>query len=372
MRTGPNYYTIGIFVSIGIILIFAALIILGAGALWRVHVVIETYVDESIQGIDIGSQVKMRGVQIGNVQQVSFVNIKYPEAHDAQQRYVLLEISLSLKSFGDITPEEFQQFLAQEVLEGLRIRMLPMGITGSAYIEMDYMDPARHPPLPIDWTPEYPYVPSAPGTFTRLEETFESLSNTMAKLEKLEFQKTLGHLDNLIVNLNDTVSSLNIHDLTEQTALFLQELRESNRRVSALLGPEKTSLQDISIYSMLAETEGLIKDVRKSFDSFAKHETFSPDNFAEIIANVQKASEALPATIQNMHKAADSVRESTAGFNALTRNTYSLMRSQNERIESIMRDMQITSSNLMELSSDAKRYPSFLLFGDKPLESDLK
>ncbi len=35
----------------------------------------------------------------------------------------------------------------------------------SAYLELDYVDPDRFPTLPVTWTPEHAYIPSAPGTW---------------------------------------------------------------------------------------------------------------------------------------------------------------------------------------------------------------
>ncbi|WP_028574613.1 MlaD family protein [Desulfonatronovibrio hydrogenovorans] len=372
MRTSPNYYTIGIFVTIGLILVLGFLIILGAGAIWRERVLIETYVDESIQGIDVGSHVKMRGVQIGNVEHISFVNIKYPEALLTEKRYVLLEISLSLKAFGDVTPEELETFLEQEAKKGLRVRMLPMGITGSSYIEIDYLDPVRHPPLPINWSPENTYVPSAPGTFTRLEETFESLSNTMAKLEQVDFRSTLDHLDELIVSLTATVKSLDLDHMTTQANLFMDELRETNLRISGILGPSSQQMaQDINIYNILSDTSHVMGDIRKGFERLGMdQEDGTLDQLFQTIANLSQATEDLPRTMQSIREAADAMHQGSAGFNRMTRRAHSLMASQNQKIEAILRDMEVTTRNLMDLTTDARRYPSYFLFGDKPLESD--
>ena len=52
-----------------------------------------------------------------------------------------------------------------EVEKGLRVRLAPQGITGTSYLEIDYVDPAQ-PLLPIDWTPDNVYIPSAPSTVT--------------------------------------------------------------------------------------------------------------------------------------------------------------------------------------------------------------
>ena len=45
------------------------------------------------------------------------------------------------------------------------MRLAPQGITGTSYLEIDYVDPVP-PILPIDWTPDNIYIPSAPSTVT--------------------------------------------------------------------------------------------------------------------------------------------------------------------------------------------------------------
>lgn len=374
MRTLPNYYTIGLFVSAGLLLLLGALIILGAGALWREHVYVETYIDGSIQGIDTGSAVKMRGVQVGNIQNIGFVNVRYPEARGHEQRYVMLELSLSLRAFGDTTPEELLEFLQQEVEKGLRVRMQPMGLTGTAYLEMDYTDPRRHPPLSISWTPENPYIPSTPGTFARLEETFESMSNTLAKLEELELDKILFNLDHLILSLTTTVESLHMPDLADHAGLFLEEMRETNRKMSRIMGPDSELMDgDVSLYGIMADTGDFVRDIRKSVDRLnLDQDGGAMDQLAQTIADLRLASADIPETLESIREAADSIQQGTVNFNRFTRGAYSLLATQNEKIESIMRDLETTSRNLMELSTDAKSYPSYILFGEKPLESEPK
>ena len=374
MRTKPNYYTIGVFVSIGLVLVFAALIILGVGSIWREHAYIETYIDGSIQGVETGSAVKMRGVQVGNIQHISFVQMNYPQAIGPQQRYVMLEISLSMRSFGDITPDQLTGFLQEEVEKGLRIRMQPMGITGSAYLEMDYTDPLRNPPLPISWTPRTTYIPSAPGTFARLEETFESVGNTLARIEEMDLNRTLKNLDQLIVSLKTTVDSIEVDRISTQAVLFLEEMRESNRKLSMLMGPESGLEQgDVHLYSIMADTGAAVRDIRKSLDRLRLHEEGGTmDQLARTIESLRLASEDMPRTLAGIRDAADAVSQSTQGVNRMTRRSYTLLSTQSEKIESILRDLEITSSNLLDLSTDARSYPSYFIFGEKHLKRELK
>ncbi len=372
MSARPNYYTIGIFVVTGMILILAALIILGAGAMWRVQVTIETYADESVQGIETGSQVKMRGVQVGNVQTISFISIKYPSAAEMEKRYVLLEISLSLNAFGDLTQEEFQHFLEQAVDKGLRIRMQPTGITGSSYLEMDYLDPDQHPPLPINWTPEHPYVPTAPGTFTRLEETFNSFSKTMSRLEQLDLQASLENINQLVNTLDVKIQELDMKTLVSQSRLLLEELRESNRRIAGLVGPASRDMdQNLNIHGLLNQAGQTLEDFQAGLNRFLDYDQGqTPENLGRLIANLSRASEDLEDVLHKVSTAALSVRQGADTFQGLSRQTWSLLKAHNHRITSILRDMEVISANILELSVDAREYPSYILFGDKPQKSE--
>ena len=49
------------------------------------------------------------------------------------------------------------------------MRLAPQGITGTNYLEVDYVDPPP-PVLPIDWKPDNVYIPSAPSTVSQLRQ----------------------------------------------------------------------------------------------------------------------------------------------------------------------------------------------------------
>ncbi|MEY4299782.1 MAG: hypothetical protein RIR25_1018, partial [Verrucomicrobiota bacterium] len=55
MNGQPNYFKIGIFILSAFLLVAAALIFLGADRMFRPRIYLETYVDGTVQGIDVGS-----------------------------------------------------------------------------------------------------------------------------------------------------------------------------------------------------------------------------------------------------------------------------------------------------------------------------
>ena len=67
MSQKARFFKIGIFTFAAIGILVFAIVIFGAGAMFKEVILLETYFNESVQGLDIGSPVKFRGVSVGQV-----------------------------------------------------------------------------------------------------------------------------------------------------------------------------------------------------------------------------------------------------------------------------------------------------------------
>ena len=94
---------------------------------------------------------------------------------------------------------------------GLRAQTQLAGITGQQYLGLDYLDPAKHPPLEFDWTPKYTYLPSAPS---RTGEILAKAQVFVANLSEVDVKKLDADLNRLLVNLNDKVGALPVAELS--------------------------------------------------------------------------------------------------------------------------------------------------------------
>ena len=65
MSQRANYFKLGLFVIGAIVAGILVLIVIGTGRVLQKRVTIETYFNESVQGLDIGSKMKYRGVEVG-------------------------------------------------------------------------------------------------------------------------------------------------------------------------------------------------------------------------------------------------------------------------------------------------------------------
>ncbi|MEO8627832.1 MAG: mammalian cell entry protein, partial [Betaproteobacteria bacterium] len=61
------YVRLGAFILLVGAALIALIIFLGAGSFLRKDITAETYFDESVQGLDVGSKVLFRGVMVGNI-----------------------------------------------------------------------------------------------------------------------------------------------------------------------------------------------------------------------------------------------------------------------------------------------------------------
>ncbi len=324
MSARRDYFKLGLFVLGATALIILALIFLGLGSLRKDKVMVETYFDESVQGLDVGSPLKFKGVKIGSVERVRFVFNKYHGIHDVPFRYVLVEMALDPGSALDFDQGNMTDVIDREVARGLRVRIAPQGLTGTGYLEMDYMDPRRNRPLPIEWTPEFYYVPSAPSTIARLEETFEVFSKTLRKIEEAGVDKAVQNLNTLLEVARKAVEDANVADMSGSIIGLLNDLRKTNESLKSITGSK--------------ETKQALKDL------------------TEALANLKVSSASLPATIEQLRK--------------LLKDSNALLGSQRDEVQSILQQSRQTFENLNELTGEAKRNPSSLLFGGPPSKTN--
>jgi phospholipid/cholesterol/gamma-HCH transport system substrate-binding protein len=174
--TATNHWKLGLFVLVGIAAIVGTLFWLGAQRFQRESFPAIAYFDESVQGLDVGSPVKFRGVTVGNVGNITIA----PDHRHVQVTadiYVDAVRSLGV-SVGDPDPELGQPFMPQNV----RVQLVAAGITGVRFLGVDFFDPERYPPPPLPFEPPWNYLPSAPSTLRSLEQAAIEFANRLPAL----------------------------------------------------------------------------------------------------------------------------------------------------------------------------------------------
>lgn len=315
MSARANYFKIGIFVLAGFFILAGTLIFLGAGNMFRPRLYFETYVDGTVQGVDLGSPVKFRGVQIGRISKVDFCfNVYGPNPGEARLDYVYLEMEVDVQVFRGMFSEDITPVVEQAVGQGLRVKLQPQGVTGLNFAELNYVsDPAQFPPLKIWWTPRHHYIPSAPGTLTSMVESLNKLMDTFGGLE---LGPTLKGVDRALGNFNTTLEKFSDN-------------------------VEKMELSKVS-----ADLQAALGDLRAKIDKLPV-EQLSTDGM--------KMMQSLTTAAGDMQTLVDTMQ------------TNPLLNS--DAMGSIIGDFQATAENFRVLSENLREYPSQLLFGEPPKRS---
>jgi ABC-type transporter Mla subunit MlaD len=207
-ETETSYFKIGAFVLLGFALIVIALLIFGSKKMFEPTVYIETYFDESVQGITAGSPVKYRGLQIGYVKEIAFSSEIYNGNNkdlnfQLHSRLIYIKIAITSKLFTSLSSEDFDKLLTTEVNNGLRVKLEQQGFTGLTYLELNYIDPKSSPIPQLPWAPENLFIPSAPSTLTQLST---SLQEIVHELKDVDFEKVFKNVDQLSITLQSVAA----------------------------------------------------------------------------------------------------------------------------------------------------------------------
>jgi ABC-type transporter Mla subunit MlaD len=336
MTAQKQHFRLGVFVLVALIICIVLAIAFGAGRWTRSTVTLESYFNESVQGIDIGSKVKYRGVVVGEVSHIGFTYTRYQQALPASERqqYVLVEAKLRPELFGGKNmPFPDQSYLNREIAKGLRIRLNPQGLTGTSYLEIDYQDPERNPSLAMQWQPEHLYIPSSKSTVSQLVNATQNLA---LRLQKLDIEGLITNLNQVLSTANSKMNDIPLQALSKKMLLMMDKL-------------ERIPLAELS-----SEASGLMHEARSSNQALQKLLT-------------DPAWTSAPGDLAASAKQTRALLENPLLLNSLQNMSSSLKRldqllSQHESgLDNTLNNMQQISEDLRVLSETARNNPSGLL-----------
>lgn len=314
MSKQPNYFLIGLFVLGTLVLVIGGILAVSADNMGGRAIFMETYLNESVMGLSEGSELTHRGVPIGRVEQISFVASEYEMpvgSRDLERfgRYVMVVVAVDprkVPTLGD-DPDMFRTMMAEQVEQGLRLKLTYQGITGLAVLETDYIAVDRNHDLEINWEPKYIYIPSTPSIITNVTQAFD---NVVQRLEKIDFESVVKHVDELLVTLNKAVEDTNMEEVRKVVVTFVTEMSTTNQQLQQVLGKA----------GKLADKE-------------------------------------VPQALQSLAA-------------ALTRVEYLVAQNEPD-VEKILFDIQIITANLKQLTESLKSDPAKLIFSPQPERSEV-
>ena len=334
MEEGNRYFRLGLFVVVTLTILAAVLFVLGGRKLFQPTFTFETYFNESVAGLELGAPVRFRGVPLGQVSEILTSTATYEREvpMDKRKEYIVVRAKVN---FSAEEAEQMEHDVVQMVKKGLRAQTQLAGITGQQYLAVDFLDPAKYPPLTFQWTPKYTYVPSAPSL---TGEIIANAQEFLANLNKADV-KTLGHnLNALVVNLNKKVSEAPVAELFKNANATVERL---DRILAA--APIDHTLRKID--SAATSLDGLLADPGLKQ---------TVDNVAAASGRLRKLAD--DGDVDRMVRRIDATAERLGAL--IGDNQYDF------RV--IVQDLRVTAGNLRVFSETVKRYPAGVLVGGPP------
>ena len=337
MEQKALFFRVGVAIRGGFAGLLALLVWIGSDTFRRGGVLMETYFSETVQGLEVGAQVKFRGVTVGSVRHISVAAAEYPQsvsetlATDPALRLVVVRFELLRDRVAETDARGFRQM----VDAGLRVRMASQGITGIVYLEADFVDAARFPVFVPPWEPRAPYIPSVPSTLTQIQSAAERL---MARLDEVDFGGLVVRLDALVQALTETVASGEAYRLLVEAADAFAVLRTTTGRVAPAI---ETTMREAS-----AATTAL-------------RELMEGREMRAIVSNTATATAELRSALARLPAMTASVEQAVRRIDALVADT-------DRDFGPTLRDLRVTADNLREITEQMRRYPSQFLFGQPP------
>jgi paraquat-inducible protein B len=220
MKTKISPAVVGAFVLGAFALAMIALIAVGSLSLFSKPERFMVYFDEAISGLDEGSPVKLRGVRVGHVVAIS---VRYDKATGKSLAAVLCELN-----HGSISDENGAVFDVSDrsaieglVDRGLRAQLEIAGLaTGLLFVELDFMDPHKHPGVRAPEDARYASVPAAPSEISEFRASASSLmanaTSLLAKMQEIDFQGLSTELKKLVSETRLRIDGVDFKGLVVQ------------------------------------------------------------------------------------------------------------------------------------------------------------
>lgn len=291
MSAKSSKFLIGLFVISGTLICAAIIIWVGAARIFMKGSLYSVYFDESVQGLQVDSAIKYRGVEIGKVQSIGVA----PD-------YRLIEVIMKIDIEND--------------LQKLTIATLKTtGITGIVFIELDQIKSGDLSNSPkITFKSRYPVIPSRRSQISRfvadtgvimqnikdidLKGISDQLKNTSKAIENFVEGKRINNimtnLESTSANLNQTISKINKTIAEGKVDRVVNETMEVLSDARQLIGQVKNDINALKLQEKADRTDILLKDIDKKSKA--------------ITNELQDTSEHLRVTSENLQKLSDNLK----------------------------------------------------------------
>lgn len=322
-------FAIGAFIVGAILLVFIALLFFSGGQLFSHKERVVMYFEESVQGLQIGAPIKLKGVVLG---EITDIQINFPSDEnngDGKNIATTVTADLALQRISRKGTTVDREFFEDAINKGLRAQLNYQSfLTGLLYVELDFF-PDTKPKL-YKLQNKYLELPTAPTAFEEISKN----------LQEMNVKGLIDNLDKLAVQINKLVQSGAI----EQT-----------------LGSVKTAADSIALTSdtLNQEVTVLSKNLNRTSTELNQLLVTLNQQAPLLAGNINTSLMELQKSLNQFSKAAEGINQSFSEDAPLV-----------NQLTTTLEDVSRSAKAFRSLSETLEQQPEALLRGKKSLNED--
>ncbi len=277
MSAPTNHWKLGLFVVVGFAMTLGAVGWLGACSMRKKADNYVSYFDESVQGLEVGSPIKFRGVTIGTVGKIDIADDhRMVEVTSALGTEELTRLGLN-EAIGPTAPgapKKLEQGL------GLRVQLASSGLTGVKFLLLDFFTVADNPEPVLPFPVPDRYIPAVPSTMKNIED---SLVRVVQRLPDI-----VDQLGAVLDKLDFVIGGLRDEDLPQKLVALLEG-------ASAVVGEAQQKIAGVDAGRLSRDASRTLRslgDAVKQMNALL----FRMDGDKGLVASATRASDALGDT----------------------------------------------------------------------------
>ncbi|MDR2812502.1 MAG: MlaD family protein [Puniceicoccales bacterium] len=274
MNKKGSPFVVGVFVVSALALFGIALVILFRGNFFRNTTSVVFYFNSSLNGLDIGSAVKFKGVRIGNVKAIDIVY----DADGGVTTPVVAEIdSTTFSPSVRLLPKsERYQFYQTQTMNGLAAKLsMESFVTGKLFVELDFYRPSK---LRF-YGKNKANFPQIPTIASEIEKFISSADHVLKQFGQIDFKNISARLVSILSNLDDQLQNAYLGELIHNisnAAMGVQNFFHSDstrtlmEHLSAAISDVQQFLRDIlvAVGRLGTDFNGVASDVCQATEKF--------------------------------------------------------------------------------------------------------
>jgi paraquat-inducible protein B len=365
MSKPANKKVIGIFVLGAIALLIGALVVFGSGKIFKKTVPVVFYFGGSVKGLNIGSAVMIRGVQVGSVTNVIL-------------QFNPKDLSLRIPVYADFDPEKVAR-ISGKIYEGEeRAKMYKMMIdhglraqlemqsvlTGLLMVNLDFLP--NTPATLVGTDPKQFEIPTVPTPLEALTE----------KLQKLPIEETFTKLANAVSGIEKVANNPELEKGIKNLSQSVEEMQKLIKSISAEIKPLSAGVQETLkdartfIKKADGQIEGLMGDAQKLVQNVDRHVGPLAVRVEDTLDGVQKLvgevkgevgplSSDLKKTLEDMRLALTQVQKTLQAAEG----SYTEGTAFHSELTETLGGLNETSRSIQQLVEYLQRHPDSVLWG---------